>query len=245
MTPQTILFDLDDTLVHCNKYFMLVIDQFVDVMLTWFAGHGLTPKTIKDKQLEIDLAGVRVHGFIPERFPQSFVETYRHFAERFGRRPSRSEEQFLYKLGNSVYAYTIEPYPHMSETLETLAGAGHRLFLYTGGDASIQRRKVREAGLHRYFGERIFVTLHKNVEFLRTIVAEQGFDASRTWMIGNSVRTDVVPALEAGLNCIHIPAHNDWHYNVGEVNVRPQGAFLRLGSLREVPPAINGHAQAD
>jgi putative hydrolase of the HAD superfamily len=243
MKPQTILFDLDDTLVHCNKYFELVIDQFVDVMLTWFAGHGLTSRNIKDKQLEVDLAGVQAHGFIPERFPQSFVETYRHFAERFGRRPSRDEEQYLYKLGNSVYTYTIEPYPHMSETLETLAGWGHRLFLYTGGDASIQRRKVREAGLHRFFDDRIFVTLHKNVEFLRTIVAEQGFDTSRTWMIGNSVRTDVVPALEVGLNCIHIPAHNDWHYNVGEVNVRPQGAFLRLASLREVPPAIREHAE--
>lgn len=242
MNPQTILFDLDDTLVHCNKYFNVVIDQFADVMLTWFAGNGLSDKAVKAKQLEVDLAGVHVHGFVPERFPQSLVETYQFFAEQFGRPTSRDEEHFLFKLGNSAYEFTTEPFPEMDNTLQALAEAGHRLFLYTGGDETIQRKKVRDVGLHRYFDERIFITHHKNVEFMRSIVAEQGFDASRTWMIGNSVRTDVVPALEAGLNCIHIPAHNDWHYNVGEVNVRPQGAFLTLGSLREVPPAISEHA---
>jgi putative hydrolase of the HAD superfamily len=244
MRAQTILFDLDDTLVHCNKYFEIVIDQFVDVMLTWFSGHGLTPDTVKTKQSEVDLIGVRRYGFVRERFPQSFVETYVQFAEQFGRKASRDEEQFLYKLGDTVYEYSIEPYPHMNETLESLAGAGHRLYLYTGGDEEIQRRKVRDAGLKRYFHDRIFVTPHKNVAFMQSLVAEHRFDTANTWMIGNSVSTDVVPALESGLNCIHIPAANDWHYNRGEVNVRPQGAFLRLSSLSEVPPAIAAHAKA-
>ncbi|MFC0213283.1 HAD family hydrolase [Paenibacillus chartarius] len=242
MTPQTILFDLDDTLVHCNKYFEMVIDQFVDEMLSWFSGHGLTPQQVKDKQLEVDLAGVNIHGFKPERFPQSFVETYRLYAEQFGRRTSPDEEQFLMKLGRTVYTYSVEPYPHMAETLDILSDAGHKLFLYTGGDASIQRAKVRDSGLHRYFDDRIFVTLHKNTDFMRSIVTEQGFDTSRTWMIGNSVRTDVIPALEAGLHCIHIPAKNDWHYNVGEVTVSPKGAFLTLSSLQDVPPAIREYA---
>ncbi|KIL39438.1 HAD family hydrolase [Gordoniibacillus kamchatkensis] len=244
MIPQTILFDLDDTLVHCNKYFNLVIDQFADVMLTWFAGRGLTDKAIKEKQLELDLAGVHVHGFVPERFPQSFIETYRFFTGQFGRPASREEEQFLYKLGNSAYEFRAEPFPDMDDTLRTLQGAGHRLFLYTGGDEAIQRKKVRETGLQRYFDDRIFITHHKNADFMRSLVERHGFDTSSTWMIGNSVTTDVVPALAAGLNCIHIPAHNDWHFNVGEVNVRPQGAFLTLGSLREVPPAIREHARA-
>ena len=69
MREQSILFDLDDTLVHCNKYFEFVIDQFVDLMLTWYAGHGLTSEDIKQKQLQIDLAGIQIHGFMPERFP--------------------------------------------------------------------------------------------------------------------------------------------------------------------------------
>jgi putative hydrolase of the HAD superfamily len=242
MTQQTILFDLDDTLIHCNKYFDYVIDQFVDVMLTWFSGHGLKAADIKNKQLEIDLAGVHVHGFKPERFPQSFVETYQYFSERWGRPASRDEEDFLFNLGNTVYMQTVEPYPHMNETLEILADAGHKLYLYTGGDATIQSKKIQEAGLHKFFGDRIFVTLHKTVEFMESLITEQRFDRSRTWMIGNSVRTDVLPALEAGIHCIHIPAEKEWQFNLGEINVKPKGAFLRLGSLRDVPPAIAEYA---
>lgn len=242
MTPQTILFDLDDTLVHCNKYFDMVIEQFLDVMLTWFHGHDLTAKQIKETQIEIDMAGIHKHGLIPERFPQSFVETYRHYADLLGRTPSEEEERFVYRLGHTVYEQSVEPYPYMEETLQTLAAAGHRLVLYTGGDETIQRKKVSDAGLERYFGDRIFVTLHKDVGFMKSIVASQRFDPSVTWMIGNSVRTDVIPALEAGLNCIHIPAVNDWHYNLGEVTAVPQGEFLRLPSLRDVPPAIAAYA---
>jgi putative hydrolase of the HAD superfamily len=240
--PQTILFDMDDTLVHCNKYFDMVIDQFVDEMLTWFRGFGLTAEQIKDKQTEIDLIGVNRYGLIPERFPQSFVETYRHYADLFGRPASGAEEEFAYRLGTTVYEQTAEPYPYMEETLQTLAAAGHTLYLYTGGDETIQRKKMKAAGLDRFFGDRVFVTLHKNVEYMKSIVASHGFDPSVTWMIGNSVRTDVIPALEAGLNCIHIPAPNDWHFNLGEVTAVPQGEFLRLPSLRDVPPAIAAYA---
>lgn len=243
MTPQTILFDMDDTLIHCNKYFDMVIDQFIDEMLTWFNGHGLTAKQVKDKQIEIDLLGVNTHGLIPERFPQSFVETYRHYADMFGRERSVEEEQFAYRLGNTVYEQSAEPYPHMEETLKTLTAAGHTLYLYTGGDETIQRKKMKTTGLDRYFGDRVFITLHKDVEYMKSIVASHGFVPAATWMIGNSVRTDVIPALEAGLHCIHIPAQNDWHFNLGEVTAVPQGEFLRLSSLRDVPPAIAAYAE--
>ena len=85
MREQTILFDLDDTLVHCNKYFDFVIDQFIDLMLTWYSGHGLSAQDIKQKQLQIDLAGIHIHGFMPDRFPKSFVETYQWFATHYNR----------------------------------------------------------------------------------------------------------------------------------------------------------------
>lgn len=241
MREQTILFDLDDTLVHCNKYFDYVIDQFVDIMLTWFSGHGLKPQDIKQRQLEIDLAGVHIHGFMPDRFPKSFVETYHWFSERYSRTASSKEEAWLMQLGHTVYEYKVEPYPHMNETLESLLGAGHKLYLYTGGDASIQMKKVADSGLHKYFDDRIFVTVHKTKEFMESLLREHRFDRNHTWMIGNSVKTDVLPALHAGIHSIHIPAHQDWEYNTGEINVAPQGAFYQLSSLKEVPPAIEDY----
>ncbi|MFD0697605.1 HAD family hydrolase [Paenibacillus sp. GCM10027628] len=241
MREQTILFDLDDTLVHCNKYFDFVIDQFVDLMLTWFSGHALTPKDIKQKQLEIDLAGVHIHGFMPDRFPKSFVETYQWFAEHYNRPANPQEESWLLQLGHTVYEYTVEPYPQMNETLESLQQAGHKLFLYTGGDASIQMKKVRDCGLDTYFDDRIFVTLHKTKSFMQSLLQEQRLDRHHTWMIGNSVKTDVLPALHAGIHAIHIPVAQDWEYNNAKIDIAPKGAFLQLNSLQEVPEAIQDY----
>ncbi|MDF2927493.1 MAG: family hydrolase [Paenibacillaceae bacterium] len=238
MTPQTILFDLDDTLIHCNKYFDAVLDQFADLLGTWFASHKLATETIKQKQLEIDIAGVNLHGFTMDHFPISFVETYRYFSDVLGRSKNAGEEEHLLTLGQSVYQLEVEPYPGMIETLDKLQEEGHLLYLYTGGVVAHQHKKIKSVQLDRYFGDRVFVRQHKTAEALEEIVSSNGFDRSLTWMIGNSMRTDVMPAIKAGINCIHIPAFVEWEYNIIEITEVPRGRFLKLGSLGEVPAAI-------
>ncbi|PZD93692.1 HAD family hydrolase [Paenibacillus sambharensis] len=239
---QTIMFDLDDTLVHCNKYFYLVIDQFVDLMKTWFASHPLTTDEIRDRQTEIDIAGVQTSGFKSEHFPESFVETYRYFAGLYGRKTNPAEEDNLWKLGLSVYESETEPYPYMEETLLKLQMAGHDLHLYTGGEPLIQFKKIERFQLERYFDERIYVRQHKDIQALESIVSEQGFDRDNTWMVGNSIRTDIVPALTAGIHAIYIPTETEWQYNIVEINVEPKGQFLTLQHLPDVPTAINEYA---
>jgi len=240
---QTILMDLDDTLIYCNKYFHLVIDQFADLLDAWFSGSGFAPADFKAKQSELDLIGVRRHGFIAERFPESLVETYRHFSAMTGRPVSRNEMKELRNLGFSVYEYQAEPYPGMEETLERLRRDGHSLYLYTGGDERIQRDKIRKARLEAYFGDRIFITRHKTEESMERLLAERRFDRARTWMVGNSVTTDIVPALKAGIHSIYLPAEKEWSYNTGSVDLVPKGAYFRLASLREVPGAIRSYLE--
>lgn len=236
---QRILFDLDDTLVYCNKYFHFILDQFADEMTTWFASAGLSRKEIMDKHTEIDIAGVHVLGFDSEHFPQSFVDTYRYFSHLTGRSPSAREEEKLWKLGNSVYELDVEPYPMMEETLDALARKGHELHLYTGGDTVIQRRKIDSLKLERYFDDRIYVRMHKNTSALEQILSEGGFDRAQTWMIGNSVRTDVIPALQCGIHAIYLKQDGEWAYNVVPIDATPSGAFLTLSELKQVPPAIH------
>lgn len=237
---QQLLFDLDDTLIHCNKYFFLVIDRFVAEMSVWFAGFDeVTPEAIRDKQIEIDIAGISVLGFKSEHFPQSFVESYRYFTELTGRRRSVAEEEKLWKLGLSVYELETEPYPHMEETLDRLAGTGHELHLYTGGEVLIQQRKITNMQLERYFGGRIYIRRHKNNDALEGILKEGQFDRKHTWMIGNSLRTDVVPALTSGLHAIHMLTESEWHYNIVPLTIEPQGAFYTLERLLDVPDTIH------
>lgn len=235
---QTLLFDLDDTLVHCNKYFDLVLDQFFDLMTTWFAGYRLTKEDVKNKQYEIDEQGVLRHGFVSDHFPQSLVDTYAHFSAMTGRESSMEEQRRLYDLGMSVYVQTIEPYPNMTETLERLTQQGHHLYLYTGGETVIQERKVKQMGLNTFFGDRIFISPHKTTAMMESILDKQRFDRNKTWMIGNSIRTDIIPAIETGINAIHIPAITEWKYNIVDIQSEPKRLFLQLKSLLDVPPAI-------
>ncbi len=236
---QQIMFDLDDTLIHCNKYFYLVIEQFSDAMATWFgAFRDVTVKAIRDKQMELDIACVSVSGFKSEHFPQSFVDTYVHFSNLTGRGRSASETDFLWKLGLSVYEHETEPYPNMEQTLYALAEAGHELHLYTGGELLIQQRKIESLQLERYFANRIYIRQLKNNDALEDILTNGLFPRETTWMVGNSIRTDVVPALTAGIHAIHMRAQSEWTYNVIQIDVAPRGAFFTLDHLKDVPDAI-------
>lgn len=237
---QQIMFDLDDTLIHCNKYFYMVIDQFISAMTTWFEAHPeVTIDAIRDKQMEIDIAAVAVNGFKSEHFPQSFVDTYKHYSTVTGRKRSPQEENLLWKMGLSVYEHDIEPYPNMEHTLYSLAESGHELHLYTGGELLIQQRKIQSLNLERYFESRIYIRRLKNSDALENILSTGIFDRNSTWMIGNSIRTDVVPALTAGIHAIHMRAVSEWQFNVMQIEVEPKGAFLTLDHLKDVPDAIH------
>ncbi|GAC42564.1 HAD family hydrolase [Paenibacillus popilliae] len=238
MPRQTIVFDLDDTLVHCNKYFDIVIQQFLDTMVTWFAPWRLPAEDIRAVQVRIDMASVQDNGFQSEHFPRSLIQTYKHFCARTGRAPSADESELLWKLGMSVYEFEIEPYPGMSDTLDRLRDDGHELFLYTGGEQVIQERKIAQMKLSDYFGDRIFIRRHKTADALSTIVREQGFRIESTWMIGNSLRTDVIPALQSGLNTIYFKQANEWAYNIVDIDAEPHGAFETIKQLRDVPSVI-------
>ncbi|MEK8128105.1 HAD family hydrolase [Paenibacillus filicis] len=245
MTKQTILFDMDDTLIYCNKFFDMVMDQFADQMEAWFHGYHLSIEEVKKKQAELDLSRVLVSGFSPSHFPESFVETYEYYSDLTGRIKSTAEIERLTELGSSVYGHSIEPYPYMEETLRALTLEGHELHLYTGGDPAVQMRKVKEAGLERFFHDRIHITRHKNTEFLEGILTSSGLDRSRTWMIGNSLRTDIIPALTCGIHAIFMPAELEWSYNQVEVDVEPAGAYFTLSSLHLIPEAIRSYVEAN
>ncbi|HWO95285.1 MAG TPA: HAD family hydrolase [Bacillus sp. (in: firmicutes)] len=237
MQKQNILFNLDDTLVECNIYFGQIIEEFADQMTKWF--DSLTKEEIKQKQLEIDLKSIDEHGLKSERFPESFVHTYQHFCNLTGKKQNKSDIELLRELGFKVFQIPVEPLPYMNETLQRLKEAGHELYLHTGGDEANQRRKIAQLELTTYFEHRIFISEHKDTTALSDILKTIDADPRITWMVGNSLRTDIVPALEMNIHAIYIPAETEWKYNVVEVNVEPKGAFLTLNSLAEVPDAIH------
>lgn len=242
MQKQNILFNLDDTLAYCNRYFNQVIGEFADQMTIWF--DSFTKEEIKQKQLEIDLASIGEHGLTSDRFPESFVGAYQYFCDLTGKEKVKHEIEFLRKLGFKVFEIPVEPLPYMNETLQQLKEAGHELYLHTGGDKANQYRKISQLELTTYFEHRIFISEHKDTTALSDILKTIKADPKITWMVGNSLRTDIVPALEMKINAIYIPAEVEWEYNVVDVKVEPKETFLTLRSLQEVPDAIQKHISA-
>lgn len=236
---QQILFDLDDTLIHCNKYFELILSQYADLMGDWFQSYRINIAEIRAKQVEIDVAKVDKVGFASLHFPQSLIDTYRFFCSEVGREHVALEEDHLMSLGMSVYELPIEPYPGMVETLDYLQNQGHELFLYTGGESVIQKRKIEQMKLDDYFHDRIYIRQHKNVEALEDILSSRYFERKHTWMIGNSLRTDIIPAISAGINTVYIKLPNEWSYNIVELKKQTYTSMYTVSSLEDVPRVIH------
>jgi putative hydrolase of the HAD superfamily len=229
-------------LVECNKYFRMVIEQFSVLLVDWFREYNISAEEVRQKQLELDLASVAQYGITSKHFPQSFADTYAYFCAAYGITADPNRIKQLKRLGKSVYDFIAEPLPDMYETLKQLKREGHDLFLHTAGDESIQKKKIAQLQLSAFFENRIFISRYKDTEALGRIMNEMHFDPTETWMIGNSLRTDIMPGLELGVQVIYIPATEEWQYNITNIDVEPWGTFLTLPSLKMVPDAIRTYA---
>ncbi len=239
--PLNLMFDLDDTLIHCNIYFDQVIDRFVDLMEQWFTNNVIPREEIKKTQLEFDLAGIQSKGFKAERFPESFLETYEFYCHLTGRSTRTEEQSSLWRLGYSVYDSDFRLYPHVFQTLNQLQREGHVLHLYTGGDSKIQRKKVEKVNLAPFFHNRIFVAQHKNSEALEAILREHDIHRESSWMIGNSYRTDIIPALECEIGAIYIPPISSWAFDQVPIPSLDHKRLLHATSIRNMPRVLNDY----
>ncbi|MGZ4111612.1 MAG: HAD family hydrolase [Tumebacillaceae bacterium] len=239
---QHLLFDLDDTLIHCNRFFNEAREEFITAMCLYFREYDIDRKMIDDTQQHIDLTGIEQHGLGKHRFPDSLVATYRLMCDKFHKEPRKHEEDELLAIGYGVYTKPIELYPHAHDTLQHLQNEGHELYLYTGGDMEIQTGKVVRAGLEDIFPHhRRFISEHKNRSVLADIIKANALQHEHTWMIGNSARNDIRPALEEGIHAIHLPDMGGWSFDQADLNVPLRGRFYTLETIRRVPDVIREH----
>jgi putative hydrolase of the HAD superfamily len=196
-----LIFDADDTLWENNIYFERAFDAFVD-----FLDHSsLTTRQIRDILDEIERVNVKLHGYGAVNFGRNLQQTYRHLAER---EIGDSDLAHVMSLAERILEQPIDLLEGVQETLEYLS-AHHDLTLFTKGHPEEQRLKVDRSGLGRYFAHTAIVK-EKDAEAYRRLVADRGFDPTHTWMIGNSPKSDINPAIEAGLNAVLVPHAHTW-----------------------------------
>ena len=221
---QFLLIDGDDTLWENNIYFEQAIEAFIDFL----AHSSMSRDQVRAALDEVERMNVRVHGYGSASFTKNLRETYERLTERD---LGPQDIDHVLQLGQRIASQPVQLLPDVAETVTYLAGR-HDLMLLTKGHPEEQRLKIERSGLEALFAATAVV--HEKAEATyRAIVQERQLDPTRTWMIGNSPRSDVNPALRAGLNAVFIPHEHTWRLEKEEV-VRADGRLIVLQRFAEL-----------
>ena len=218
---QHLLIDADDTLWENNIYFEHAIHAFIT-----FLNHSrLSPVEVRVVLDETE----RLMGYGATNFTRSLEETYRRLAEKD---ILEEDLQQVRQFGEQLHSHPLQLLDGVSETLHYLS-ARHDLILLTKGDLEEQKLKVERSGIEQLFRQ-VVIVHEKDVTTYQQILTQSRLDPKETWMIGNSPRSDINPALAAGLNAVYIPHPHTWHFEHEEVAPVGKGRFLQLSSFREL-----------
>ena len=224
MTQQFLLIDADDTLWENNIYFERTFDEFVA-----FLDHSsLTAPQVRCVLDEIEEANNRVHGYGTLNFARNLQQCYQRLAERA---VQPRDLDAVMALAKRILECPMEVIGGVPETLAYLA-ARHQLTIFTKGHQEEQKLKIDRSGLARFFTHAAIVK-EKDAPAYRRLVEEQGFEPRRTWMIGNSPKSDINPALEAGLNAAFVPHAHTWRLEHQEIKTGP-GQLLLLEQFEDL-----------
>jgi putative hydrolase of the HAD superfamily len=223
---QTLLFDADDTLWENNIYFERAISAFIN-----YLDHRVhTPEEVRDHLNHVERATIKTHGYGLKSFRKSLIACFEQLSDK----PVTPEKRArIVSFAQSIADQEIELLAGVPATVADLA-TRHRCILVTKGDEAEQREKLRRSGLAGYFAA-VEVLPEKTDVAYRALARQHKFDLKRTWMIGNSPRSDINPALAAGLHAIFIPHGFTWVLEHEVVNQPPDGQrLLELASFAEL-----------
>ena len=214
----TLIIDADDTLWENNIHFEEATERFLDIV----ESRGGAREAARERLTQIEKRNVPIHGYGCGGFSRSLMDT---LEEVEGKPASSSDRTRILSLAERVRRMPIQYLPGVKETLPLLRQR-HRLILFTKGEFHEQRDKVTRSGVEVFFHE-VEVTGEKKAEDYRRLVEQHAIVREESWMVGNSPRSDINPALDVGLGAVYIPHENTWTLEHEDVRSR-QGARLKV-----------------
>jgi len=227
MTLSTIGFDADDTLWQNEAFFRLTQAQFVELLADYAGRDHLEQRLLAAERRNLGHYGFGVKGFV-----LSMIETAIEVTE--GRVPA-SVISDLMAAGREMLRHPIELLPHAREAVTALA-AEHRVLLITKGDLLDQERKLAQSGLGDLF-DGVEIVSDKTPAVYRTVFARHGTGADQGLMVGNSMKSDVLPMLAAGGWGVHVPHGLTWELEKADA---PQNhaRFYTMPDLSPLPDLV-------
>ncbi len=229
MSVSVIGLDADDTLWHSESHFAVTEDRFRELLAPW-----VDPDDVSGRLLDRERANLRIFGYGAKGFTLSMIETALEVSDG---EVSGEAVQQLIDWGKELLQHPVELLDRVEETLDLLRGR-YRLALITKGDLFHQESKVAESGLADYF-ERIEILSEKSGATYRRVLTDLGVHPTEFVMVGNSVRSDILPVVEIGARAVHVPYGITWgHEVVDEADTGCRWASIER--FDELPTLLDG-----
>ena len=228
MLSQTLLIDADDTLWENNIYFERAIARFIS-----FLNHReFSPGQVREVLNDVERECIVTHGYGLHSFAHALVRTF----ERLSVEPVTPElHERINSFAHTIADHSVEILPEVPETLQYLSQR-HHVILVTKGAIAEQTGKVERSGLKQYFAA-VEILAEKDVAAYQAIIEKYDLAHDSTWMVGNSPKSDINPALGAGLHAVFVPHGDTWilEHDVVKEAVPPQRLLTvdRFADLRK------------
>ncbi len=230
---KVVVFDADDTLWRSEDYFMVAEDVFRERVQPYASPNV----DVLDVLHRVEIGNVPISGYGIKPYALSMVQAAVEATD--GAVPSRVVAG-LVDYAHDMLNHPVDLLPGVTEVLEELV-ATHRLAVITKGDLLHQMRKVRASGLADHF-ERVRVVEEKDVDTYRSVFHEWSIDPATIVMVGNSLKSDVLPIMELGGHGVHVPYHVTWGHEVVHDH---DGSHTELASITELPAWLKSESWSD
>jgi putative hydrolase of the HAD superfamily len=217
-------FDADDTLWVNEPYFRETEMKFCELLK-----NGMSLDEVTEKLFEIEIGNIPLYGYGTKAFILSMIETGLKITN--GQLPPEKVEAIL-ELGKEQINKPIELIDGIEEVLESLQGK-YRLIVATKGDLLDQERKLKKSGLLKYF-HHIEVMTDKKEEDYQKLIKHLDIEPEQFMMIGNSLKSDIMPVLQLGGKAVHVPFHTTWVHEMVSDEEKQQANFHEVENVKEV-----------
>lgn len=219
----TLFVDADDTLWENNIYFEAVVAHYLALV----EQHGCPPEQARAKLIEVERERVGQFGYGIANFQASLELACRSLASA-----TAPDTGTIAGLCSSLRRRAGTHLAEVADTLRSLAGR-HRVVLVTKGDGDDQMGKVARSGLRRYLHQ-VDVVPEKDADAYRDVLRRHGAAPERSWMIGNSPKSDILPALAAGLGAVFVPHPATWALELTDLPAAHTPRYIVLDRFRDL-----------
>lgn len=235
MKTKWVIFDMDNTLIDTEPLYTNASSRFGDLMNSL----GFDRDAVMKKQDEIDAGLFEEFGYSTDRFAESFERTARHFLEGGGFWPQTGDNVIKQarRIAMDVFDQRSIEYDYAAGVVRQVANAGYKVAVITAGERWVQIKRFDDLSMRNLFHD-CWVVLKKTSDVFEDFCVKHNVDKENSWMIGDSIRSDILSSHAAGLNAIHLDTSNWGSVEVGK-NQMPNGV-VTVPDLSHTPDIILG-----